>query len=168
METYWIKHHHPKACTFQSYSTVFENHLKSRIQHCERSELRLHFEWTKVHQKCQKCQKWSILGRSKMRHFWRFSYTVLNLTKIFFTDYIIIEGSSNSCSEKFNFTHRYCERVLNAAKNQIRNSRICGKMFLVTVFKKYEKCLTTTFIVDIWIFAQKRIKPASSLWQNPN
>ena len=28
--------------------TVFENHRKSRIQHCERSELRLHFEWTKV------------------------------------------------------------------------------------------------------------------------
>ena len=28
--------------------TVFENHSKSLIQHCERSELRLHFEWTKV------------------------------------------------------------------------------------------------------------------------
>ena len=35
--------------------TVFENHRKSLIQHCERSELRLHFEWTKVN------QKWSIL-----------------------------------------------------------------------------------------------------------
>ena len=34
--------------------TVFENRSKSRIQHCERSELRLHFEWTKVNQKCQK------------------------------------------------------------------------------------------------------------------
>ena len=29
--------------------TVFENHRKSRIQLCERSELRLHVEWTKVH-----------------------------------------------------------------------------------------------------------------------
>ena len=29
--------------------TVFEDHRKSLIQHCERSELRLHFEWTKVH-----------------------------------------------------------------------------------------------------------------------
>ena len=29
-------------------ATVFENHRKSLIQHCERSELRLHFEWTKV------------------------------------------------------------------------------------------------------------------------
>ena len=29
--------------------TVFENHRKSLIQHCERSELRLHFEWTKVY-----------------------------------------------------------------------------------------------------------------------
>ena len=34
--------------------TVFENHPKSRIQHCERRELRLHFQGTKVHQKCQK------------------------------------------------------------------------------------------------------------------
>ena len=30
------------------FGTVFENHRKSLIQHCERSELRLHFEWTKV------------------------------------------------------------------------------------------------------------------------
>ena len=34
--------------------TVFENNRKSLIQHCERSELRLHYEWTKVHKKCQK------------------------------------------------------------------------------------------------------------------
>ena len=34
--------------------TEFENHRKSLIQHCERSELCLHFEWTKVNQKCQK------------------------------------------------------------------------------------------------------------------
>ena len=32
---------------------------KSLIQYYERSELRLHFEWTKVN---QKCQKWSILA----------------------------------------------------------------------------------------------------------
>ena len=32
---------------------------KSLIQHCERSELRLHFQSTKVH---KKCQKWSILA----------------------------------------------------------------------------------------------------------
>ena len=35
--------------------TVFE----SRIQHCERSELRLHFEAIKSY---QKCPKWSILA----------------------------------------------------------------------------------------------------------
>ena len=35
-------------------ATVFENHRKSLVQHCERSELRLHFEWTKVNKKCQK------------------------------------------------------------------------------------------------------------------
>ena len=33
--------------------TVFENHRKSLIQHCERSEQRLHFEWTKVNEKYQ-------------------------------------------------------------------------------------------------------------------
>ena len=31
-----------------NFGTVFENHRKSLIQYCERSELRLHFEWTKV------------------------------------------------------------------------------------------------------------------------
>ena len=31
---------------------MFKNHRKSLIQHCERSELGLHFEWTKVDQKC--------------------------------------------------------------------------------------------------------------------
>ena len=38
---------------------MFENHRKSLIQHCERSELRLHFEWTKVN---WNCPKWSILA----------------------------------------------------------------------------------------------------------
>ena len=32
---------------------------KSLIQHCERSEIRLHFKWTKVN---SKCKKWSILA----------------------------------------------------------------------------------------------------------
>ena len=40
--------------------TVFENHRKSLIQHCERSELRLHFEWTK-----------SLLKSTKYDQFWR-------------------------------------------------------------------------------------------------
>ena len=43
-------------------NTVFENHRKSLIQYCERSELRLHFEWTNVH---EKCQKWSIFESLK-------------------------------------------------------------------------------------------------------
>ena len=43
---------------FKLEFTVFENYRKSLIQHCERSELRLHFEWTIV---IQKCQKWFIL-----------------------------------------------------------------------------------------------------------
>ena len=33
---------------YLSRRTVFENHRKSLIQHCERSKLCLHFEWTKV------------------------------------------------------------------------------------------------------------------------
>ena len=37
-----------------TYLTVFGNHTKSRIQHCERSELRLHFEWPKINENCQK------------------------------------------------------------------------------------------------------------------
>ena len=32
----------------RSIFTVFENHRKSLIQHCKRSELRLHFVWTQV------------------------------------------------------------------------------------------------------------------------
>ena len=32
---------------YKNLYTVFENRRKSLIQHCERSELRLHFEWTK-------------------------------------------------------------------------------------------------------------------------
>ena len=46
--------------------TVFENHRKSRIQHCERSELRLHFEWTKVNQKCQKQLIWRVFENLKL------------------------------------------------------------------------------------------------------
>ena len=41
-----------------SFFTVFENHRKSLIQHCERSELCLHFEWTKVQEKRQNGQFW--------------------------------------------------------------------------------------------------------------
>ena len=33
---------------FKKKRAVFENHRKSIIQHCERSELHLHFEWAKV------------------------------------------------------------------------------------------------------------------------
>ena len=41
---------------------MFENHRKSLIQHWERSELRLHFEWTKVH---KKSQNWWKLENAK-------------------------------------------------------------------------------------------------------
>ena len=44
--------------------TVFKNHTKSLILHCE---LRLHFEWTKVHKNCQKQSIMRVF--EKMRHF---------------------------------------------------------------------------------------------------
>ena len=53
--------------------TVFENHRKSLIQHCERSELRLHFEWPKSSLKMLKMVNWLKL---KMRQFCWFSNTV--------------------------------------------------------------------------------------------
>ena len=45
------------------FFTVFESRQKSRIQYCERSELRLHFEWTKVN---SKCQKWWLFENLKL------------------------------------------------------------------------------------------------------
>ena len=42
--------------------TVFENWQKSRIQHCERSEL--HFEWTKVYLKMPKNEQyWQVFKK---------------------------------------------------------------------------------------------------------
>ena len=56
-------------------STLVKNLRKSRIQHCERSELHLHFKWTKVP---QKRQNWSILASfQKWDFFWRFFNTVI-------------------------------------------------------------------------------------------
>merc|ERR1711860_405457 len=54
---------------------ITENSL---IQHCERSKLRLHFEWTKVNGKCQD-------SKIQMRHFEEFSNTVrLSMFKRYF------------------------------------------------------------------------------------
>ena len=52
---------------------VFEKSLKSLIQHCERSELRLHFEWTKSSLKMAKMVK---IKQIQMRHFGYFSNNV--------------------------------------------------------------------------------------------
>ena len=46
--------------SLESPSTVFENHRKSLIQHCERSELRLHFSGQK------------LIKNAKNGLFWRF------------------------------------------------------------------------------------------------
>ena len=42
---FWLFYH---SKTYKQ-NMVFENLRKSLIQHCERSELGLHFEWTKAH-----------------------------------------------------------------------------------------------------------------------
>ena len=47
-------------------STVFENPTKSRIQHCERNELRLHFEWTKVTKNAKNGQFWRVIENLKL------------------------------------------------------------------------------------------------------
>ena len=56
---------------------MFENYRKSRIQHCERSELRLHFWVEKVHKKCQKqfggifeCKKLEVKQGYQIGHFY--------------------------------------------------------------------------------------------------
>ena len=41
---------------------MVENHRKSRIQHCERSELRLHFHWEKVGQFWRVFKKCDFFG----------------------------------------------------------------------------------------------------------
>ena len=46
--------------------TVFENHRKSLIQYCERSELRLHFEWTKVIRNAKNVQFWLVFENLKL------------------------------------------------------------------------------------------------------
>ena len=50
--------------------TVFENHRKSLIQHCEGSELRVHFEWTKMPKMVQFgefLKTWSLRSNSVTR-----------------------------------------------------------------------------------------------------
>ena len=42
---------------------MFESHKKSLIQHCERSELRLHFEWTKVIENAKNSQFWQVFNK---------------------------------------------------------------------------------------------------------
>ena len=41
-------------------NTVFENHPKSRIHHCERSKIRLHFEWTKLIENAKRGPFWQV------------------------------------------------------------------------------------------------------------
>jgi hypothetical protein len=42
---------------------VFENYRKCLIQHCERSELRLNFEWTKINTNAKKWAIWRVFEK---------------------------------------------------------------------------------------------------------
>ena len=59
----WLQYHKVQQHTqfpIPFAENIFQSsfsHRISFIEHCERSELRLHFEWTNVN---QKCQNWSI------------------------------------------------------------------------------------------------------------
>ena len=46
--------------------TVFENQRKSLVQHCERSELRLHIDNTKVNKNAQNGQLWPVFENLKL------------------------------------------------------------------------------------------------------
>ena len=66
-------------------------------------------------------------------------------------DYVVIESSSNSCSDP-SITHRYCERVLNSVSLQTVNNRICGNSFLFIY-----PIFSTVFIQNaIWNFRLHR------------
>ena len=55
------------GCTIILVFTVFENHLKSLIQQCERSELLLHFAWTKSSLKSAKNDPfWQVFENLKL------------------------------------------------------------------------------------------------------
>ena len=45
---------------------MFENHRKSRIRHCERSELRLHIEWPKIDQNAKNGTFWQVFENLKL------------------------------------------------------------------------------------------------------
>ena len=70
--------------------TVFENHSKSIIHYCERSELRLHVEWAKVHKKNAKNGQfgeilnatfWGIFKQCDIARFYVVRYGFLCRTK---------------------------------------------------------------------------------------
>ena len=57
-----VEGHFQEQFEKQDRAHCLKNHLKCLIQHCERSELRLHFEWTKVHKNTK-------IENFQMRHF---------------------------------------------------------------------------------------------------
>ena len=104
------------SCDFSSLAAqCLKITEKVSFQHCERSELRLHFEWTKVHQNCLKCSIWQFkklnwrsnsvtrqvtfkrtkngekcqLSKIQMRHFQSFSNNVYLTLFSFFTQFQI-------------------------------------------------------------------------------
>ena len=50
----------------KNVATVFENHRKSLTQYCERSELHIHFDWTKVTKNAKNSRFWLIFEKTEV------------------------------------------------------------------------------------------------------
>ena len=107
------------------WSHVWKSQKKSHIQHCESSEPRLHFEWTKVHQKCQKLvnfgeffKTWSLRSNSGTR-------------QITFIVQKIVENAKIKCNILSHF-QTICH-ILSLFKN-------CGGSWNATFWVNFKQC----------------------------
>ncbi len=104
---------------------MFENPRKSLIQHCERSELRLHFEWTKVYWKCPKmvnlasfwkpeaCGQAVLPDRSVLKNCWK-----MPKYQKFKCD--ILSNFQTMCSyQEFSFSDNLCLTLLFGAAAKV-------------------------------------------------
>ena len=62
-----------------SETRCLKNTEKSLIQHCERSELLLHFKWTKVYQNAKNGPFWRVFEKLKLKaKIQKFKYDILS------------------------------------------------------------------------------------------
>ena len=116
--------------------TVFEKSQKSLIQHCERSELRLHFERTKVH---WKCQKWSILAS-----FW--NSEACDQTVFPDVSLLIIPKTSGKCKNS-NATFLVFFTLILVDLKVIEFTKKCWQLLFT---RKLEKWKVTPWLACLW------------------